>query len=92
MLIILLWSAQPPEALCGEGAPLTPFGAPWPPQLIPLFLLHIQRIRVRGNIDKALNVEKILSHERERLDQAAPKAERDPTKEKGRWAAVKAKL
>ncbi|KAM0751478.1 sterol-binding-like protein [Meredithblackwellia eburnea MCA 4105] len=61
-------------------------------RLNPQKLFAAKRIRVRGNIDKALNVEKILSHERERLDQAAPKAEPDPTKEKGRWAGIKAKL
>ncbi|KAL8287497.1 hypothetical protein RQP46_003355 [Phenoliferia psychrophenolica] len=62
--------------------------------LNPQKLFAAKRIRVRGNIDKALNVEKILSHERERLDSAAPKPARDPAQEKGRWAsiAVKSKL
>lgn len=35
---------------------------------------------------------RILSHERERLDSAAPGPARDPDAEKGRWASVKSKL
>ncbi|ORY73608.1 SCP2 sterol-binding domain-containing protein [Leucosporidium creatinivorum] len=62
-------------------------------KLNPQKLYAAKRIRVRGNLDKALEVEKILSQERQKLEGLAPRSKEDgEKKEKGRWLEVKEKV
>ncbi|GAA5960908.1 hypothetical protein JCM21900_000561 [Sporobolomyces salmonicolor] len=57
--------------------------------LNPQKLYDAKRVHVRGDIDKAFNVEKILSHERQKLESLAGPKTRDPNKERGIWAERK---
>ncbi|GAA5920164.1 hypothetical protein JCM5296_006569, partial [Sporobolomyces johnsonii] len=57
--------------------------------LNPQKLYDAKRVHVRGDIDKAFNVEKILSQERQKLEALAGPKPRDPNKERGIWAERK---
>ncbi|KAI5479523.1 sterol transfer protein [Pseudohyphozyma bogoriensis] len=64
---------------------------------MPQKLFAAKRIRVRGNLDRALNVERVLSHEREKFEAsfagtAPPDGPKKAQREKGgRWMGMKAK-
>ncbi|CEQ41142.1 SPOSA6832_02821, partial [Sporobolomyces salmonicolor] len=64
-------------------------GANNPPEVDLPSWWYSQRVHVRGDIDKAFNVEKILSHERQKLESLAGPKTRDPNKERGIWAERK---
>lgn len=62
-------------------------------QLNPQKLFAGGRIKVKGNIDRALDAEKILTHERRKLEGAIPPFSKLPkTRREGRWFAVRSKL